>query len=178
MPTKKQTAFTLIELLVVIVIIGILAAISTGTFSSYIEKANVVDVQDFDRQVRNALGTSQIANWSFDNTLNDTSGSGNNASKGSPQYTEGVYGNGLDLGDGTTASLLSPSDIEGHEEFTVSFWIKPTAINQGPSGLFWDNVVIGNDGTAWVCCSMGWKEISQKTVREFESRVVQTMLTA
>lgn len=37
---KKTTAFTLIELLVVIVIIGILATISTATFSNYIKKAN------------------------------------------------------------------------------------------------------------------------------------------
>lgn len=37
---RKTTAFTLIELLVVIVIIGILATISTATFSNYIKKAN------------------------------------------------------------------------------------------------------------------------------------------
>lgn len=37
-----QKAFTLIELLVVIVVIGILASISTATYKNYIERANIV----------------------------------------------------------------------------------------------------------------------------------------
>lgn len=41
----KQQAFTLIELLVVIVIIGILATITTATFNGYFEKARDVERQ-------------------------------------------------------------------------------------------------------------------------------------
>ena len=48
---NQQKGFTLIELLVVIVIIGILATISTATFSGYFRKARDTERQTF---VRNA----------------------------------------------------------------------------------------------------------------------------
>lgn len=51
----KQTAFTLIELLVVIVIIGILATISTATFKEHFLKASNLDRTTKVKQYREAL---------------------------------------------------------------------------------------------------------------------------
>ena len=59
----KQKAFTLIELLVVIVIIGILATISTATFSNYIERSRDVKqlslANDLNRNIQTFLTEDQ-----------------------------------------------------------------------------------------------------------------------
>lgn len=79
----KKTAFTLIELLVVIVIIGILATIGIGTFNGYVEKARQTRIFAYAADVSHELKrqatlneTSVAMSYSFDNTLEDSSGNG------------------------------------------------------------------------------------------------------
>lgn len=70
----KQTAFTLIELLVVIVIIGILATISTATFQNYLAKANDVARQAAIEQMADIIMASQvgISPLAYDDLNNDS----------------------------------------------------------------------------------------------------------
>lgn len=58
---NQRFGFTLIELLVVIVIIGILATISTATFSGYFRKARDTERQTFVRNAQQILIAEQVS---------------------------------------------------------------------------------------------------------------------
>lgn len=138
-------AFTLIELLVVIVIIGILATISTATFESTMDKARFARGQAFDNLVEKMLASSMVGRWSFEQTLSDTTGLGNNGSATSPQYREDdVKGYAIDLTNAGRVDFGRPDVFFEQPEFTLSFWIKPDSISN-VTGFGFDNVIFGNE---------------------------------
>lgn len=63
---NKKFGFTLIELLVVIVIIGILATLSTATFSGYFKKARDMERQTFVRNVQQIIMADNLTEDSPD----------------------------------------------------------------------------------------------------------------
>ena len=63
---KKQSGFTLIELLVVIVIMGILATISTATFSSYFSKARDAKRISAVQNMKMLIQVDNADNWEPD----------------------------------------------------------------------------------------------------------------
>lgn len=69
---KKQFGFTLIELLVVIVIMGILATISTATFSSYFAKARDAKRISSIQNMKMLLQVDNADNWEPDRYAYDT----------------------------------------------------------------------------------------------------------
>lgn len=98
----KNKAFTLIELLVVIVIIGILATISTATFSSAREKAEFAKAISSWQQVNSVMAQyveDMYLRLEFEEgsgtTTRDSSGKGNNFTVGNASLwsTETPIGN-------------------------------------------------------------------------------------
>lgn len=141
----KNQAFTLIELLVVIVIIGILATITTATFSDSVEKVRFAKAQAFDNLVEKMIGGSMVGRWSFEQSTNDSSGHGNHGTASSPQYVDDdVKGYAIDLTNAGVVNFGRPAEFIGQPEFTLSFWIKPNSINN-VTGYGFDNVIFGNE---------------------------------
>ncbi|MEM6330841.1 MAG: LamG-like jellyroll fold domain-containing protein [Planctomycetota bacterium] len=83
--------------------------------------------------------------WSFENNLNDTSGSGNNGVPNSlffPTYVPGAFGQGFALGSGQGVSNLSPSNLPlgGDDRWTMNVWLNfedPIGLGTANLGLFY-----------------------------------------
>jgi len=87
MNNKKHFGFSLIELLVVIVIMGILATISVGTFSGFFSKSEDAKREAFVELVSNLIKSTDATKW--DDTKYDYTGT-----------------------TGRITSLLSANDVE------------------------------------------------------------------
>lgn len=139
----KYSAFTIIELLVVIVIIGILATISTATFQKYSDDARSVHGVVFEREVEQQMiikmntenqekvrqfmfeegsGTTSVDDMggasftSHNGTLRWSTDTPHRNSKSSVLYQGGVY----------QRSYTGSSD---YSEVTVSAWVNPAKIH-------------------------------------------------
>lgn len=86
---------------------------------------------------------NRVAQFAFENNLNDSFGDFSDASSisgtigtpgGNIAYTTGVTGQALWL-DGSSGVLL-PDNLISNYEYTVSFWINPTVINAFTPGFF------------------------------------------
>jgi prepilin-type N-terminal cleavage/methylation domain-containing protein len=138
---KTDRAFTLIELLVVIAIVGILAGLAVVNMSGATERARIVKAQNFAASIQHSMATSLAGEWNFDGqNANDSSGNNNNGTiNGAVATTTVPSGNGaagqyamsfdgvddyIDMGN-----IDAP--VEGKNDFTVSFWLKPNIINVG-----------------------------------------------
>lgn len=142
----KINGFTLIELLIVIVIIGILASISTATYKEYLEKARLAKAQSAANQtekyilaniedVRGGIWTKMDSSI---NSLIDTSEAGNNLSFGSGVnwISDSPFGDGDSIQCTPTGStnclnppsggMLNLSELQNdpNEVMAVAFWLK------------------------------------------------------
>ena len=122
----KNKAFTLIELLVVIVIIGILATISTATFGEYQKKARDTEREVFIQNVKKILIASQLESDAADYDLGGADAAG----------TETALINLLD-----NQGYKVPSSKSGIEYFY--------AINGTPNGS--TSTVAADSYALWAC---------------------------
>lgn len=151
----RRNAFTLIELLVVIVIIGILATVSTATFGGAMEKARFAKVQAFAKQIEEGSGIP-LGVYSF------SEGSGTTLSGKDPDMavgtisgatwtTESPSGDGSALFfDGNDRIMFPGSgDLNEYPVKTISFWVDlPNDINAStatsqPVIQFYRDLVLG-----------------------------------
>jgi prepilin-type N-terminal cleavage/methylation domain-containing protein len=131
---KKEKAFTLLELLVVIAIVGVLASIIMASINNARESARVKAGMQFDANMFHAYGANIVANYEMDegsgSVLTDSSGSGYNGSiTGSPTWTTGIQGSGIQFNGGSYATLPSiPVSNFGGTTGKILFtaWVKPT----------------------------------------------------
>lgn len=176
---NKPRGFTLIELLMVIAIIGLLSSVVMASLNSAREKARVAAGLQFSSSMKHSIGDQLLAEWTFDNTLADTSGNGNDCSVVGtdtvPPYPVGNLGQSRSF-DGLGGyylncwhtTPLSPTQI------TIEAWVNI------PSGSSGDKAVIDTgtqllqaNSTAikwWsnTCCTsenpgvslVGWKHIA------------------
>lgn len=150
-----QAGFTIVELLIVIVIIGILAAITTVAYNGIQERARLASAMAFERQLQSKYGLSATGNWSFDECSGTTM-----KNNGSPQTTDAIStgtaawvtdtatGRGCALRfDGatrieTTASL-------GGSLYVKAAWIR-VASNQACVNIMSRGVTNGADAPFWL----------------------------
>lgn len=137
----KHKAFTLIELLVVIVIVGILATVSTATFNGALEKARIAKAQAFARQMEDGLIAFTHGWWDFDECSGGTV-SGKVPSDmqvgtliGASFSTDSPYRDGCSLEFDGSSYVSFPPVSENQEMTALSFWFyndaKPDLSNYG-----------------------------------------------
>jgi prepilin-type N-terminal cleavage/methylation domain-containing protein len=80
-----RSGFTIVELLIVIVIIGILAAITTVAYNGIQERARLASAMAFEHQIHSKYGASATGDWTFDECSGTTM-----KNNGSPQTTDAI----------------------------------------------------------------------------------------
>jgi prepilin-type N-terminal cleavage/methylation domain-containing protein len=141
----KHKGFSLIELLFVISIISVLSSIILSSLSIAREKGNIAAGQKFSSSLHHVIGDELVGEWTFNqDTADDSSGWGNNATINGASFVDGVMGRAmifdgsndyLDCGDNEN---LNPTD-----KITFEVWIKP-----GPEQNKCYDGISGNYGVA------------------------------
>ncbi len=144
---KRNFGFTLIELLVVIVIIGILATISTATFKSYFGKARDAERQSAVQNIALMIKVDGADDWTntkyiYTFTELDTLMSANDfrvpAGKNAICYFLGMLG-GTDAG------------IGDDNEFVIATWGESTSTEEtGEPGVLMDGTTLAMDAISGV----------------------------
>lgn len=150
---KQQKAFTLIELLVVIVIIGILATISTATFDNYSQQARWTKGLAFSAQLERTIGAQLKGWWNFDEGTGsiiegkDPTTVGDGTLYNTSWNTDTVFEKGasLDFNGTNSYAIVSNHDNYLNDEMTVSAWIKPRGITN-PNGFFLSSLRFSGGG--------------------------------
>ena len=138
---KIKTGFTLIELLVVIAIVGILAGMVVVNMSGATDKARIAKGITFAASIQRSMATNLVGDWNFDGqNASDSSGNDNNGTISGAVATTTVPLSGGTAGqysmsfDGVNdyidmGNIDAP--VEGKNDFTISFWLKPNIVNTG-----------------------------------------------
>jgi hypothetical protein len=71
----------------------------------------------------------QVGQWDFDGNANDSVGSNNSTTSGSPAYISSNFGQAIDL-DGTDDYITLPAGVADAEDITVAAWINWDGGNQ------------------------------------------------
>ncbi|MDO8470722.1 MAG: LamG-like jellyroll fold domain-containing protein [bacterium] len=132
---KRSTGFTLIELLVVVAIIGLLASAVLVNLQGSRGKANIAAGQQFESQLKSALGAYAAGAWRFEESSGtavvDESGNTQQGTMigGGTRISNPALG-GTALGfDGSDDYVSIPNGaamFSGQKTITVSFWFKAT----------------------------------------------------
>jgi len=139
---KRNFGFTLIELLVVIVIIGILATISTATFKSYFGKARDAERQSGVQNIALMIKVDGADDWTNTKYAYDDAG-----------LTALMAANDFRIPDGKNdicyfigMSDGSATGVGDDNEFVVATWGESTSTElTGTSGLLMDGTAAAMD---------------------------------
>lgn len=88
-----------------------------------------------------------VLDLEFENSLEDSSGKGNNGtlSSGEAEYVDGVVGKGLKMNGSSYVNLGNSTDLQP-ENLTLSFWIRPDSDMKGEELLSWNKNEWYTDG--------------------------------
>ena len=131
----RPSGFTLIELLTVISIIGLLASVIFASLSTARDNARVAGGKQQDASIYHSIGDQLVGDWEFDECANttatDSSGNGNTGAITAGAWSSDTpYGRGCSLSlNGSNTSVAVTSSMSVTAPFTVSAWIKPTAVS-------------------------------------------------
>lgn len=88
-----------------------------------------------------------VLDLEFENSLEDSSGKGNNGtlSSGEAEYVDGVVGKGLKMNGSSYVNLGNSTDLQP-ENLTLSFWIRPDSDMKGEELISWNKNEWYTDG--------------------------------
>jgi prepilin-type N-terminal cleavage/methylation domain-containing protein len=146
---RWKRGFTLLELLLVIAIISLLTSVIIPSLNDARERAQIAAGKGFSQTLKNTLGDELVGEWTFDGSIDDTSGNvPDSVFYGAPEnYQDGVFGTALEFNGVDQYITVSPSTLFGPtQEITIEFWIYSNA-QPTCSPNNYENIV--NNDTWW-----------------------------